>query len=100
MDLSSSSFADVAVGLRLRHAELLDIRQPRRDHVLVDVANGRDLHVGKLPICLEVIEAASAQADHGDANAVVRAQDVLTAAGTPPRPRRPSENLSGRYRLT
>ena len=75
MDLSSSSLRTSTYVFGRAGAQLFEVAEPLGHHVFVDIAHGGDLHAFDFVVGLQMIPAAAAQADDGDADAVVGAED-------------------------
>ncbi len=67
-------FSQIAVGLGRRTLELLEIALAASDLLLIDVADGRHAAAAGLREIQHVIAPTAAQSDHGDVDAIVRAQ--------------------------
>src|SRR5579864_7351932 len=62
--------SDIDEGARLGHALLAHIRKALGEHILIDIAQCRDLDIGLLAKLLDMVPAAPAHAAYGHAQAV------------------------------
>ena len=72
--------AEVGIGGRLLFAVGLQLLHALVQHGLVDVAQRGDFDVGQFGVAVQVIAAATAQADAGDADSIVSAAAGAGAA--------------------
>ena len=89
--------ANIDVGLGLRDAHLVHVREAFCAYTLVNVANGRDFDIREFRIILEMVGPASAHAAEGDSHTFICAQDALRPGHQWPLRRERPSHRAGKF---